>query len=110
MVNPAGALQFAPLVVGGGDGKLAGRIEPAGGELAFKKELELDANAVPVMAQHGVDGPLLLADAPEAFTGGRHALWIPASGRRILTPARRVKRLVRHLRSSSQAALLRTPL
>src|ERR1700730_18452173 len=98
MVNPAGALQFAPLVVGRGDGKLAGRIEPAGGELAFKKELELDANAGPVMAQHGVDSTLLRADAPEAFTGG-HALWIPTSARRILTQARRVKRLVRHLKS-----------
>jgi hypothetical protein len=74
MVNPAGALQFAPLVVRGGDGKLAGRIEPAGGELAFKKELELDANAVSVMAQHGIDGTLLLADAPEAFTGVRRPL------------------------------------
>jgi hypothetical protein len=68
VVNPSGALQFAPLVVRGGGRELTGRIEPARGELALEKELELDALAVPVMAQHGVDGTLLLADAPEAFT------------------------------------------
>jgi hypothetical protein len=36
-VNPADVLQFAPLVVSRGDGKLTGQIEPAGGEFAFKK-------------------------------------------------------------------------
>jgi hypothetical protein len=90
MVNPAGALQLATLVVGRGDGKLTSQIEPAGGEFAFKQELELDANAVPVIAQHGVDNTLLLADAPEAFTGARDPLSFPAS-------AGRVKRLVSHL-------------
>jgi hypothetical protein len=86
MVNPARALQLAPLVIGRSDGKLAGRIEPAEGEPTFKKELELDAHTVAVMAQQGVDRTLLLADAPEALTRVRHMGWFPA-------PARRVDRL-----------------
>jgi hypothetical protein len=71
-VNPSGAFQFTPLLVSRGDRRLAGRIYPAGGKLAFKQELELDASAVSVVPEHRVNGVPLLADPPEAFSRTTH--------------------------------------